>query len=192
MKRKISFIIIALLMFVAFATYASDNDEKDRSDALIVYFSATGNTEAVSETLSEIIDADIGEIVPKDPYTADDLDYRDRSSRTSRENSDPSSRPAIKPLEHNPEDYEMLFVGFPIWFGDMPKVLYTFFENYDLSGKTIIPFCTSGSTGCASATESIRQLENDAQVLDGTRISIRTAESDLKNLLSGTYTGGKR
>ena len=192
MKRKTSFIIIALLMFVAFATYASDNDKKDWSDTLIVYFSATGNTEAVSETLSEIINADIGEIVPEDPYTADDLDYRDRSSRTSRENSDPSSRPAIKPLEHNPEDYEMLFIGFPIWFGDMPKVLYTFFESYDLSGKTIIPFCTSGSTGCARATESIRQLENDAQVLDGTRISIRTAESDLKNLLSGTYTGGMR
>ena len=189
MKRKTTFITIFLLVFVAFATYASD---KDWSDTLIVYFSATGNTEKVAETLSEMINADIVEIVPEDPYTADDLDYRDGKSRTSREDSDPSSRPAIKPLEHNPEDYETLFVGFPIWFGDMPKVMYTFFESCDLSGKTIIPFCTSGSTGCARATESIRQLENDAQVLDGTRISRRTTEFGLKDLLSRTYTGGMR
>lgn len=124
----------------------SDTLEPEAADknAVVVYFSATGNTKAAAETLAKMQGADLYEIVPEQPYTAEDLNYNDRSTRATVEQNDENARPAIAGSVDNIEAYDVIYVGFPIWWGDMPRILYTFLDSYDLSGKTIAPFATSG------------------------------------------------
>ena len=114
------------------------------SRMLVAYFSATGVTAKVAETLSEAIGADIYAIEPAIPYSKSDLDWMDRNSRSSIEMSDPASRPAIAGKRDNMDDYDTVFVGFPIWWYVAPTIINTFLESYDLTGKTIVPFATSG------------------------------------------------
>lgn len=114
------------------------------SRKLVAYFSASGVTAKVAETLAEAIGADIYEIEPKVPYTKADLDWTNKQSRSSIEMNDPASRPAIAGVRDNMADYDTLFVGFPIWWYVAPTIINTFMESYDLTGKTIIPFATSG------------------------------------------------
>ena len=145
--------------------------------ALVVYFSATGNTKAVAETLAGLKDADIYEIVPKQPYTDEDLNYNDRTTRATAEQNDPDARPAIQGSITDFEQYEVVYVGYPIWWGDMPRILYTFFDAYDFSGKTIAPFCTSGGSGLSGTPGTIEELESGATVLDGLYVSDSAADS---------------
>lgn len=145
--------------------------DETEAKALVVYFSATGNTEAVAETLAGLQDADLYEIVPEQPYTDEDLNYRDNATRATVEQNDPDARPAIQGSIPDFEQYEVVYVGFPIWWSDMPRILYTFFDTYDFSGKTIAPFCTSGGSGLSGTPETIAKLEADAVVLDGLHIS---------------------
>ncbi len=162
---------------------SSDNEDGQSGKSLIVYFSATGNTEAVAEIFAEEKNLDIYEIVPEQPYTDADLDYNDSSSRSTVEQNDENARPAISGSIENIEDYDVIYVGFPIWWGDMPRILYTFFDNYDLSGKTIAPFATSGGSGISGAVESIRELEPEGTVTEGLLTSASNAESDLNEWL---------
>lgn len=145
--------------------------------ALVVYFSATGNTKAVAETLAGLSGADIYEIVPEQPYTDEDLNYNDRTTRATAEQNDPDARPAISGSITDFEQYEVVYVGYPIWWGDMPRILYTFFDTYDFSGKTIAPFCTSGGSGLSGTPGTIVKLEAGAEVLDGLHISDSKADS---------------
>ena len=145
--------------------------------ALVVYFSATGNTKAVAETLAGLQGADIYEIVPEQPYTDEDLNYNDRTTRATAEQNDPDARPAIQGSMTDFEQYEVVYVGYPIWWGDMPRILYTFFDTYDFSGKTIAPFCTSGGSGLSGTPGTIAELESGATVLDGLHVSDSTADS---------------
>ena len=145
--------------------------------ALVVYFSATGNTKAVAETLAELKGADIYEIVPEQPYTDEDLNYNDRTTRATAEQNDPDARPAIQGSITDFEQYEVVYVGYPIWWGDMPRILYTFFDTYDFSGKTIAPFCTSGGSGLSGTPGTIAELESGATVLDGLHVSDSAAGS---------------
>lgn len=145
--------------------------------ALVVYFSATGNTKAVAETLAELQGADIYEIVPEQPYTDEDLNYNDRTTRATAEQNDPDARPAIQGSITDFEQYEVVYVGYPIWWGDMPRILYTFFDTYDFSGKTIAPFCTSGGSGLSGTPGTIAELESGATVLDGLHVSDSAADS---------------
>lgn len=145
--------------------------------ALVVYFSATGNTKAVAETLAELSGADIYEIVPEQPYTDEDLNYNDRTTRATVEQNDPDARPAISGSITDFEQYEVVYVGYPIWWGDMPRILYTFFDAYDFTGKTIAPFCTSGGSGLSGTPGTIAELEAGAEVLDGLHISDSKADS---------------
>ena len=154
------------------------------SRELVVYFSATGNTETAAETLADMRGADIYEIVPEDPYTEADLDYNDDSSRSTQEQNDEDARPEIAGEIENIADYDVIYVGYPIWWGDMPRILYTFFDTYDLSGKTIAPFCTSGGSGLSGTPSTIESLEPDATVLEGLHTSASGAESDLADWLS--------
>ena len=117
------------------------------SKRLVAYFSCTGTTAKVAETLAESIGADIFEIEPAVPYTAADLDWRDNTSRSSVEMNDPHSRPAVASKRDNMADYDTVLVGFPIWWYVAPTIINTFLESYDLQGKTIIPFATSGGSG---------------------------------------------
>lgn len=147
------------------------------SKALVVYFSATGNTRAVAETIVGLQGADIYEIVPEQPYTDEDLNYNDRSTRATAEQNDPDARPAIAGGIENIAEYDVVYVGYPIWWGDMPRILYTFFDTYDLTGKTIAPFCTSGGSGFSGTPKTIGSLEAGADILDGLHVSGSAASS---------------
>ena len=141
------------------------------SDVLVAYFSATGNTENIAEHLAAILDADLYEIVPQVPYTSEDLNYSNSDCRANREQDDPSARPAISGGVENMGDYEIVFLGYPIWWGDAPKIISTFLESYDFTGKTIVPFCTSGSSPIGGSLAEIEALAPDADWLDGQRFS---------------------
>lgn len=149
---------------------SQENHPEADGDSLVVYFSATGNTKAVAETIADKQDADLQEIVPEEPYTEEDLDYNDRSSRSTKEQNNENSRPEIAKEIASIENYDVIYVGYPIWWGDMPRILYTFFDTYDFSGKTIVPFCTSGGSGLSGTTDDIKALEPDAEVLEGLEV----------------------
>lgn len=158
-------------------TVHDDEDTENASNALVVYFSATGNTKAVAETIASLQDADIYEIVPEQPYTEEDLNYDDRSTRATAEQNDPEARPAISGSIEDMGKYDVIYVGYPIWWGDMPRILYTFFDTYDLAGKNIAPFCTSGGSGLSGTPETIGGLEDGAEVLEGLHISDSSVDS---------------
>lgn len=113
---------------------------------LVAYFSCSGVTERVAETIAETVGADLYRIQPEVPYSKADLDWTDKKSRSTIEMQDPSSRPAITGLVDHMEKYQVVFIGFPIWWYVAPTIVQTFLESYDLKGKTIVPFCTSGGS----------------------------------------------
>lgn len=123
------------------------------SKKLVAYFSASGVTAKVAERLSESIGADLHEITPKVRYTDADLDWRDTTSRSSIEMSNPASRPEIERIRDNMQDYDTIYLGFPIWWYIAPTIINTFLESYDLTGKTIVPFATSGGSGMGKTNE---------------------------------------
>ncbi len=156
---------------------------------LIAYFSATNTTEGVADHLDAILDADLYEIVPETPYTSDDLNYN-TDCRANREQDDPDARPAISGSVEDMEQYDVLFLGYPIWWGQAPKIVSTFLESYDLSGKTIVPFCTSGSSGIGSSAENLHALAGDATWLDGQRFGGGASASDVQSWVDGLDLDG--
>ena len=141
------------------------------TDVLVAYFSATSNTETIAGHLQGILDADLYEIMPEVPYTSADLDYTDSNSRSQVEGRDPDARPAISGSVENMEDYEVIFLGYPIWNGQAPKIISTFLERYDFSGKVIVPFCTSDSSVIGSSARNVEGLAPGATWLDGQRFA---------------------
>ena len=137
------------------------------SNKLVAYFSASGVTAKVAETLSEAIGADIFEIEPKVPYTEADLNWMDKKARSTIEMNDPVSRPEIAVKRENMSDYDTIFVGFPIWWYVAPTIINTFLESYDMTGKTIIPFATSGGSGMGRTNEKLLPSCKGAKLLDG-------------------------
>ena len=125
------------------------------SKKLVAYFSASGVTAKVAERLSESIGADLHEITPKVRYTDADLDWREKTSRSSIEMSNPASRPEIERIRDNMKDYDTIYLGFPIWWYIAPTIINTFLESYDLTGKTIVPFATSGGSGMGKTNEML-------------------------------------
>lgn len=149
----------------------TDIPDAQESKVLIAYFSATGTTKGVAEHIANGLNADIYEIVPEDPYTDADLDYSDNNSRTTIEMNDPDVRPLISGSVENMEQYDIVFIGYPIWWGEAPRIISTFVESYDFSGKTIVPFCTSGGSGMGSSAANLEELTNGAQWISGQRLS---------------------
>lgn len=145
--------------------------EPEASKSLVVYFSCTGNTKAVAEKIAELTGAVLYEIVPKEPYSSSDLNYSDNNCRANQEMNDSSARPAIAGEAIDFTLYDTVYIGYPIWWGTMPKIINTFLDTYDLSGKTILPFCTSGGSGISTSVSAIRNAEPDATVRDGLRAS---------------------
>ena len=158
--------------------------EENAGGELVVYFSVTGNTRAVAETLADMRGAQLWEIVPEAPYTAEDIDYGSDGCRANAEQNDDAARPAIAGGVEALDGYDVIYVGFPIWWGNMPRILYTFFDACDLSGKTIAPFCTSGGSGISAAVEDIARLEPDATVTEGLRAGLGQAEESLVQWLN--------
>lgn len=149
----------------------TDNQDAQEHKILVAYFSATGTTKGVAEHIANGLNADIYEIVPEEAYTDADLDYNDNNSRTTIEMNDPDARPAISGSVENMEQYDIIFVGYPIWWGEAPRNVSTFMESYDFSGKTIVPFCTSGGSGIGSSASNLERLTSGATWLDGRRLN---------------------
>lgn len=149
------------------------------SKVLVAYFSASGVTAKVAEKLAEAVGADIFSIEPAVLYTKADLDWTDKQSRSSIEMNDPSSRPAVKELRDNMNDYDTLFVGFPIWWYVAPTIINTFLESYDLTGKTIIPFATSGGSDMGRTNEKLLPSCKGAKLLGGRRFSSKVSIDEL-------------
>lgn len=149
----------------------TDNQDAQEHKILVAYFSATGTTKGVAEHIANGLNADIYEIVPEDPYTDADLNYNDNNSRTMIEMNDPNARPAISGSVENMEQYDTVFIGYPIWGGEAPRIVSTFVESYDFSGKTIVPFCTSGGSDIGSSATNLEQLTNGATWLEGRRLN---------------------
>ena len=155
--------------------------ESTGGKVLVACFSATGHTRAIAEYLQTALDADLYEIVPQEPYTADDLDYHTDGCRANREQNDDTVRPAISGSVDNMDGYDVVFVGYPIWWGQAPKIIYTFLESYDFSGKTIVPFCTSGGSGIDGSLSGLRALAPDAEWLTGQRFSADAGEEEVQS-----------
>lgn len=145
------------------------NPTPGNGNVLVAYFSCTNTTKGIAESIAEITGADIYRITPEIPYTDADLNYNNSSCRANREQNDPSARPAIKGKCNNIGDYDIIFLGYPIWWGAAPKVIYTFLEGHDLNGKTVIPFCTSHSSGIGSSDTNLYGLASGAQWKQGRR-----------------------
>ena len=137
------------------------------SRKLVAYFSASGVTAKLAETLSEAIGADLYAIEPEVPYTKADLNWMNKNSRSSVEMKDPASRPAIAGKRDNMDEYNTIFVGFPIWWYVAPTIINTFLESYDFAGKTIIPFATSGGSGMGKTNEKLQPSCPGAQLMEG-------------------------
>lgn len=137
------------------------------SRKLVAYFSASGVTAKVAEKLSEAIGADLYAIEPEVPYTKADLDWMDKKSRSTIEMNNPASRPAIAGKRDNMNDYDTVFVGFPIWWYVAPTIINTFLESYDLTGKTIIPFATSGGSDMGKTNDKLLPSCKGAKLLNG-------------------------
>ena len=166
---------------------ASDGttSDDDRTNVLVAYFSATGTTEGVAENIAAGLNADLYEIVPQEPYTDADLNYNDDDSRSTIEMNDPDARPAISGSVENMEQYDIVFIGYPIWWGEAPRIISTFVESYDFSGKTIVPFCTSGGSGIGSSAEDLEELTSGAEWLSGSRLRGSESQEDVMEWVNG-------
>ena len=137
---------------------STEEQEADVSTkTLVVYFSCTGTTELVAEYITKILGVDIYEIVPENPYTEADLAYY-TNGRADQEQNDPNVRPAISGRVENMDEYDTIILGYPIWHGQAPRIISTFLESYDFSGKMIVPFCTSHSSGIGSSASNLHSL----------------------------------
>ena len=151
----------------------------DGSSILVAYFSATGTTEKLAEYAAETLGADIYKITPAEPYTDEDLAYY-TDCRADREQADPSARPEISGSVEDMSQYDTVILGYPIWHGQAPKIICTFLESYNFSGKTVLPFCTSHSSGIGSSADNLHELAPNANWLDGTRFAAETSESEIR------------
>ena len=155
------------------------------SRKLVAFFSASGVTAKVAEKLSDTIGADLFAIEPKVPYTKADLDWMDKNSRSTLEMKEPASRPEIARVRDNMEEYDTVFVGFPIWWYVAPTIINTFLESYDLTGKTIIPFATSGGSGMGKTNEKLMPSCKGAKLLDGKVMKANVGAKELDDWVAG-------
>lgn len=160
-------------------------EETEKSDTLVVYFSCTGTTKGVAEKLAEVTDADLYEIVPAQPYTDEDLNYNDRSTRATTEQDHPDTRPEMAGEELDLEGYKTLYLGYPIWWGEEPRILCTFVEAYDFTDITVIPFCTSGGSGIGRSGEDLEEKAGTGTWKKGMRFSGTVSEDELKEWVDG-------
>lgn len=179
MKKFLYSILVGLTFFTSFNAKAEDNNMTDKK-VLVAYFSATGTTAGVAERLAKATGGDLFEIKPVEPYTNADLDWTNKQSRSSLEMADKSSRPAIANKVEDMSKYDVVFVGFPIWWYREPSIVDTFMESYDFSGKTIVPFATSGGSGMGDSGKIMQSLAPQAKVLSGKRFSSSVSENELK------------
>jgi len=171
-------LLCILSILLSFTTGAKAEEANNK--ILVAYFSATGTTAGVAEKLANAINADLFEIKPEQPYTSEDLNWQNDQSRTSVEMGDRNSRPQIASKIEDISQYNIVFVGSPIWWGREPSIMDTFIESYDFAGKTVIPFATSGSSSIGDYGANLQALAPDAKVLTGKRFPANVTEEELK------------
>ena len=157
------------------------------SKTLVAYFSASGETAKLVKTVAEVTGGDLFEIRPEAAYTAADLDWMDKHSRSTVEMNDAGSRPAIAGRVENMAQYDTVFVGFPIWWYQAPRIIETFLESYDFSGKTVIPFATSGGSGMGKTADILRNCCPGAKVDTGKRMSSRESAASVQKWVDGLH-----
>lgn len=165
------------------AIASEDKKEASGKKSAVIYFSCTNNTKRLAEKIAAATDSDIFEIVPKQPYTDEDIDYNS-DCRANREQNDDLARPEILTVFENLDEYDTVYLGYPIWWGTMPKIINTFLETYDLSGKTVMPFCTSGSSGISTSVKAIKAYLPD--VKEGMRGTSSTTEEEIKTWIENS------
>ena len=206
LKYVCSFLLVFVMAFACLGLAACGNNENGsnndpkldlgNSNVLVVYFSATGNTAKVAGYIQEKLEAETLEIVPTNPYSAADLDWHNSSSRVNAEHnaytsnniSSPYYRPQFNKTVDNFENYDVIFIGYPIWWGEAPNIVYTFLEEYsdDFAGKTIVPFCTSSSSGLGQSANHLHNLVSSTAIwLTGQRFSSGVSRSTIENWING-------
>ena len=151
-----------------------------QNTVLVVYFSATGTTRGAAERIAALTGADLAEIVPAQPYTAADLNYSDRTTRATVEQNTPDARPEIA-NEISLDGYTTVYLGYPIWWGQAPRILSTFVESHDFTGITVVPFCTSGGSGAGRTGETLGEQAGTGTFLSSTRLSGGISDSELQS-----------
>ena len=184
--KKLLASIMAVMLVLAMTSCSGGNSGASGDDqaaqqntdvrSIVVYFSCTGNTKAVAEEVAAQTGSELHEIVPEEPYTEEDLNYNNDNCRANIEMNDPESRPAISNTIENFSEYDTIYIGYPIWWGSLPRIMNTFLDTYDFSGKTIVPFCTSGSSSISQSVSVIREAEPEAQIKKGLQISSAGAD----------------
>lgn len=177
--KKIMVMLTALLAISLSACSQSNKKESKEMKILVAYFSASGVTKAAAQQLAEVAVADLHEIKPENPYTDADLDWNNKQSRSSVEMQDKKSRPAITDKLQNMKDYDVVYVGFPIWWYTCPTIINTFMEAYDFNGKTIIPFATSGGSSIKKACTDLKATYPNLNWKDGKLLN-RTTKADMQ------------
>ncbi|MDE5617313.1 MAG: hypothetical protein K2I36_00470, partial [Ureaplasma sp.] len=158
---------------------SNNNDKPSSNKVAIVYFSATNTTKTVAGYIKNATNGDLIEIVPEDKYTSSDLNYGDNNSRANKEQNDSSSRPKIA-NKIDVSTYDTIYLGYPIWWGDVPKIILTFLDTHDLNGKTVIPFCTSHSSGISASLSTLKNYNKNINWIDGKRFEI-SSQSEIND-----------
>ena len=182
--KRISLIVCAVAAIFLTACAQQKQKENKEMKTLVAYFSATGVTKGAAEKLAEVTGGDLYEIQPEVPYTDADLDWQDKQSRSSVEMADLSSRPAIKGKVENLNDYDTVFIGFPVWWYTAPTIINTFIEANDLKGKTVVPFCTSGGSSIKKSAEDLKKAYPDLNWKEGKLLN-RISKEDLETWVKG-------
>ena len=206
--KRWSCLLLALLMLPALAACgkkqqpdsdASQNEVQDtdtpqdstpteeQTKVLVVYFSATGTTQGVAQTIADTVGADLFEVVPSDPYTSDDLNWTNNDSRVSREHNDEGLRAvALESTDVDGwDDYDTVFIGYPIWWGIAAWPMSSFVAVNDFTGKNVVPFCTSLSSGIGQSGKLLAELADAGTWLDGQRFSHSSSEADIASWVNG-------
>ncbi|MBR7016221.1 MAG: flavodoxin [Lachnospiraceae bacterium] len=155
------------------------------AEVLVAFFSATGTTKGVAERIAAVTGGDLYEIVPAEPYTDEDLNYNDSSTRATMEQDDKNARPEIGSEDISLEGYTTVYLGFPIWWGEEPRILDTFVEKYDFEGITVVPFCTSGGSGIGRSGPNMEALAGSGTWLKGERLSAGVSEDEIRSWIEG-------
>lgn len=192
-KKILAIMMMVLLAFGLTACGGSSSDsasegteaqettaQASENDTLVVFFSQTGHTKSVAEKIASITGADIYEIKAAQEYTEEDLDWNNTDSRTTHEQNDPSARPEIGSDPVSLEGYSTIYIGYPIWWGEEPRIMDTFVENYDFDGITVIPFCTSGSSDIGESGSNLSSNAGSGNWLDGKRFDGDASEEDIQ------------
>lgn len=156
-----------------------DSSSQD-SNSIVFYFSRTNNTEKIASYISEITNSKSSEILAKVPYTDDDIKYY-TGCRADKEQADPNARPEVGSEHIDLKGFDIIYLGYPIWHGDAPKIMYTFVESYDLSGKTLIPFCTSASSSIGNSASNLAKLAPSANWLTGKRFAQGASKDEVQS-----------